>query len=411
MAPKTLQRLFCLGLASFVSLPAGAALAGRTPEVRVNQRTDFRQQNPATAFSPSGAALVVWENDQRGLRGVVFSREGVPGPELVLVENQAVDAQHVISRRQPAAVFLSEGTFGLAWTEEFSYQRHYPFIGETRVLDQDVYFQRFNTSGAAVSERQKVNTAISGREQNPRLVARGGRVIALWEDADGGVFTRSLENASAAAVQVSGPAGVNAAIAASAGNRYLAVWEGPDGRDTGVFARLLDGAGTPIAPAVRVNSQTAARQRRPAVTGDGSNGFLVVWQNDESTRKAYLLGRRVNAAGAPVGGDLAFDTPESGPVQMNPTVTQLSAGRFLVTWVAWPTLEEPSPSPGVHLAGRVFDLAANPRSAVLWISERRIDTNFRRTTVSTDGNGRLVAAWSTAAKGRLGIAARWLSAD
>jgi large repetitive protein len=410
MARKTLQPLLLLALAGFIASPSLATLEGRTAEVRVNQRTDFKQRNPATAFSPAGASMVVWENDQRGIRAVHFSRSGVAGTEIVLLENQAVDADHVISRRQPAIVFLSEGTFGLAWTEELSYEHHYPFIGESRLIDQDVYFQRFNTSGAAVGQRQKVNTATDQREGTPRLIARGGKVLALWEDAAGGVFVRSLESANAPAVRINGAAGANAAIAA-AGNRYLAVWEAEDGDTTGVFARLLDANGTPLAPASRLNTQVVGRQRRPAVSGDGNDGFFVAWQHDASTRDARLFGRRVTGAGALVGGELALATPGSGPVQMNPTVTLVSPGRFLVTWVAWPDWPQPIRYPGVFLGGRLFDLSGAPRSPVVWISERRIDTNFRRTTVSTDGNGRFVAAWSSAAGKLLGVAARWLVAD
>lgn len=403
MRPKTWSRLFAVAFLALFALPVCAELAPRGSELRVNSRTDFKQRNPATAFSTAGSALVVWENDQRGLRALFYGKNGqAAGPELTLIENQ-MSGEQIVSRREPAVAFLSENTFGLAWTEEVANLRYVPFLEQRQVLDQDVYFQRFNTAGVALSERIRVNNTTAGFQHLPRLISRGGNVLVVWEDAQGGIFARSL-GAGSEQVRINPAAGTGAVLAAS-DNRVLAVWEGQDESETGVFARLLDNAGKPAAAAFRVNTDVAGRQRRPSVASDAAGNFLVVWQTDLAKTESHLFGQLVGSAGNRIGGQVSFDTgAESGRVQMAPAVAASSApGRFLVTWLAWP-----NNLAGLKVAGREFNAAGAPLGNLFWVSERRIERNFRRTSVSPDGKGGYLVAWETILSDRQVIGARRL---
>jgi len=395
MRPKTSRRLFVAASLALFALPVFAGLAPKGAELRVNSRTDYKQRNPATAFSTTGSALVVWENDQKGLRALFYGKNGQPaGAELTLIENSSTPgSERIVNRREPAIAFLSENTIGVAWTEETANLRVVPFLEQRDVLDRDIYFQRFNGAGVPVGERIRVNTATAGFQSHPRLIARGGGVLVVWEDADGGIFGRWLGGPGGGQFKINEAAGAGVAIAAgtAGNNRYIAVWEGQDESETGVFARVFDNAGNAVGSAFRVNTDTAGRQRRPAVASDASGNFLVVWQTDLAKTESHLFAQYLGSGGNRIGGQRALNAgAESGMVQMAPAVVASAPGRFLVTWLAWPNNRA-----GLEIAGREFDAAGAAQGAVFWVSERRIERNFRRTSVSTDGKGGFLATWET----------------
>ena len=391
MRPKTWRGFLAVASLTLFALPVCAELAPRGTELRINSRTDYQQRNPATAFSSAGNALVVWENDQMGLRARFYGKGGqAAGAEITLVENTWVPAEErMVSRREPAVVFLSENTFGVAWTEEVAFQRSVPFMEQREVLEQDIYFQRFNGSGVPLGARVRVNSAATGFESHPRVIARGGNVLVVWEDAEGGILGRWL-NGQGGEFRLNQAPGTGVTLAA-ANNRFLAVWQGEDGSESGVFARLFDYNGNAVGAEFRVNTDTTFRQRRSSVATDAVGNFLVVWQTDFSKTESHLFAQLIGPAGGKVGGQLALDTGvESGKVQMAPAVAFSGNGRFLVTWLAWPFNRA-----GLKIAGREFNAAGAAQGGVFWVAERQIERNFRRTAVASDGKGGFLVAWET----------------
>jgi hypothetical protein len=412
MTTNIVRKLLVVLVLALLALPALAELGPEGRELRVNQRTDFRQRNPAVAFAPSGRALAVWENDQRGLRGQFFAVSGQPaGGELTLVANQALAGLPaegtVISRREPALVFVSENELALAWTEETAYVRTAIFIEDRQVLDQDIVVQRFNAAGLPVGERIRVNTAEKGREANPRLIANGQGLLVVWDDAAGGVFGRFLGPKATGVFRLNADEtiGTLPAVVKGANNRYLAVWQGNDGSESGIFARLFDSTGAGIGSELRVNTNTVGRQRRHSVAPGADGSFFVVWQHDVSRIESHLFAQQIGRAGNFVGGEIALgvDPDEDHLIQMAPSVVSTGPDRFLVTWMTFL-----SPWSGVLIAGREVDANGTHLGEMFLVSERQIERNFRRTAIAADSRGGFLAAWETVAKGRVGIGARRL---
>ena len=390
MRPKTWPRFLAIASLTLFALPVCAELAPRGKELRVNSSTDYQQRNPVTAFSSTGNALVVWENDQMGLRARFYGKGGQPGAEFTLAENTWSPAEErMVSRREPSVVFLSENTFGVAWIEEVANLRWVPFMETREILDQDIYFQRFNGNGVPLGARIRVNSAATGLEGHPRVMARGGNILVTWEDAEGGILGRWL-NGQGSEFRLNQAPGTGVSLAA-ANNRFLAVWQGDDGSESGVFARLFDFAGNAVGAEFLVNTDTEFRQRRSSVAADAAGNFLVVWQTDFAKTESHLFAQLIGPGGNKVGGQRALDTGvESGNVQMAPAVAFSGGGRFLVTWLAWPFNRA-----GLKIAGREFNAAGAAQGGVLWLSERQIERNFRRTAVATDGKGGFLVAWET----------------
>src|SRR5215203_6321682 len=88
--PTMRKRAFRLAIVlSLLAFPVLAEIQPLGSPFRVNQTSDFKQKNPVAAFAASGNALVVWENDQNGLRGAFQRLDGTAvSGQLTLVANE-----------------------------------------------------------------------------------------------------------------------------------------------------------------------------------------------------------------------------------------------------------------------------------------------------------------------------------
>jgi hypothetical protein len=184
-----------LWLTALALLPALAApvLAQPRPvgdEFRVNGITESKQHNPVAAFNAAGSALVVWENENLGLRARFYGRDGAPQTgELALVANQKLTTVPVqgteVLRKDPAVAFLAGGEFLLAWTEERDDVQSDIFIERRTVLDRDVYVQKFSAAGVAQGAPVRLNTTTAGFQSVPKILVRNGLdAVVVWQSDD-----------------------------------------------------------------------------------------------------------------------------------------------------------------------------------------------------------------------------------
>jgi hypothetical protein len=408
----------CVAALILLAVPVAAEVQPQGRELRVNRRIDFKQLNPASAFSPSGGAVVVWENDQRGIRGLFYAPGGWPsGAEATLVGNQAPASVPfsgpVVYHRQPAAAFLANGQFLLAFTEERGFLRSEPFFEQREVHDRDIFVQRFSVGGAPLGEKVRVNTTLAGFQQEPRLIAQKGGFLAVWEDGStGGIVGRALNGSGqpvGAEIEISESDGLRPAVAANSKGQVLVTWDGNDGNALGIFARVLDADAKPVGPEFRVNTDTAFRQARPAVAADKAGNFLVVWQGEHPELWVgffYLYGQTVGAGGNLIGPQVRLyrGSLGDGSPQIAPSLTAMPGGHFLLAWLTW------KDGTDFQAAGVELNALGSPIGEGFWITERGVQRNFRDIALAGDGAGKFLAAWETAER-RRGINARRLGAD
>lgn len=383
-------------------LPAWSGVLPQGPELRVNRQLESKQRNPVAAFAGTGSSVVVWESEGLGLRAFFYAPGGGASTgEVTLVANRTLSGipaeGETVSRRQPAVAFLPSGELALAWVEERAYVRVDYFIQDRQVLDQRIAFQRFTANGQPIGSARILTTAAAGFQHEPRIALLGGKILVVWEGAEGGGLSGRLLNAAGRPlgdeIAIAGTGAIRAAVAISR-NQALVTWEAPDGNDTGIFAQMFSAAGDPIGPSFRVNSSTVDRQRRAAVTAGPDGSFLVLWQSRgrvAAVIEERIFGQLVGAAGNLIGGQFQLDTgAESGYVQMAPAIAPAPGGRFLVTWLAWP-----NNLAGLEIAGREIDVNGQAAGELFWLTDQRIERNFRKTSIATDGAGRFLMPWET----------------
>ena len=134
-----------------------------------------------------------------------------------------------------------------------------------------------------------------------------------------------------------------------AADQHLVVWSGSDGAGSEIFARLLDGAGTPLTTQFRISDMGPpaaagfAAEEPDVAYNARRDEYLVVWRGDDSAGPLVddefeIFAQRLSAAGDEVGaddrrisdmgpdGDTAY-TAENPDVTYNPTSDQ-----YLVAW-------------------------------------------------------------------------------
>ena len=121
---------------------------------------------------------------------------------------------------------------------------------------------------------------------------------------------------------------------------YVIFWD--DNRYTGIDADLdvirgqrYDAGGNPIGSEFVVSSAPSGQQKNPSATTLSNGNFVVVWEDTSSTAAdtsgSSIRARLFNSDGVPQGSEFVVNTTTSGD-QIQPSVSALSGGGFVVTW-------------------------------------------------------------------------------
>ena len=169
--------------------------------------------------------------------------------EVALVANAAWSAlpgsAPVVFHLDPAVLFLPSGDFLVAWAQEKGNLEWTIFFENLQVKSQEIMVQRFNSTGAASGPAYMVSVPGPSLKDNPELalLPGGAGVLVTW---------------------AGGP--VSPAVAGQAG----------------VYTRLLNESGEPVADQVEVD-QTAAgwTASLPALRVAADGGYLVAWDSQQ----------------------------------------------------------------------------------------------------------------------------------
>ncbi len=126
--------------------------------------------------------------------------------------------------------------------------------------------------------------------------------------------------------------GENARVASNPGSASLVVWEAEDLDDGGVFARILDFAGSPSGEVFPVNVATTEDQDQPDVAALANGDFVVVWRSAHLAEET-VQARRFSRDGIPLGGEFRVDME---PVAASDPAIAAddSSGGFVIVWAA-----------------------------------------------------------------------------
>ncbi|HRI13468.1 MAG TPA: hypothetical protein PLX89_10715 [Verrucomicrobiota bacterium] len=301
----------------------------------------------------------------------------------------------------------------------------------------------------------RVNENGVGDQENPQVASlAGGGSLIVWQSGKRGAQTivgrvmRSDGRFAGPEFQISGAGTDHREPAVSVGTTgVLVVWaaEGVDGSMLAVQGRRLSPEGIPTEQPFVINQYTDYHQRSPAVAALAQGGFVVAWisEHQRFENSVDVYSRLIPGAGAPEAAETLVNFSERPCA--TPAVVSLPNGGYLAAWaehdssvpgVVWDVYSRAvGPGGGAIGAGsrlntRQQGLQSNPRLAATgdqvlavyrsaggdgygdgvvgqWLTtdgahvgdefvvNSRTAGDQLTATVASDGENRIVVAWST----------------
>ena len=124
------------------------------------------------------------------------------------------------------------------------------------------------------------------------------------------------------------------------GGGFVVTWrdDNPDAGDSSgssIKAQIYDSSGNPVGGELLINSTYPASQEDPAVTATANGGFVVTWVDSSGlggdASGSSIKARLFNSDGTAIADEFLVNTATAS-VQIQPSITTLSDGRFAITW-------------------------------------------------------------------------------
>ncbi|HQA10867.1 PKD domain-containing protein, partial [Zoogloea sp.] len=339
---------------NIVQNPDGAVLFG--PE-RVVSRTAASGNQPSTQSDAAiahlaGGGYVVSYVDSSGLDGsasAVYARV-YDANDNALGDPFRVNVVTANTQDEPDVVGLSGGGFAVVWRSN----------GNTAAdANQDnsgygVYMRRFDASGTALDAADlRVNTSTPGSQYQPAVAqsSDGGYIVAWYNDnvRDGQYYDIYFQRFDASGAAVGGETRANTsvptnnfiaqhepaiALLSGASGDFVITWrdDQQDGDGSGIFAQRFNADGSKDGTEFQVNTYITSSQYDPSIAALKDGGFVISWTSsgqDGSGEGVYA--QRYGSDGQPVGAEFRVNYLVSG-TQYHSSVTGLVNGGFVVTW-------------------------------------------------------------------------------
>ncbi|MBE9178008.1 cadherin domain-containing protein [Oculatella sp. LEGE 06141] len=309
-----------------------------TNEILVNTVEEYTQWSPSLAIDSSGNFVVVWDSQDEvieeelyfGVYGQRFSFAGNKlGAQFQVNTYQDDDQQH------SSVSILGTGEFIVVWDSFFQ-------PGDNN--SYGVYGQRFNNVGGTTGGETLINTTTAGSQRDPVVgVDSLGNYVVVWRGDGPGADTNDIyfQRFNSSGGVLTGETLVNAAnnnfdsqpaLAVNASGMFAIAWMQQISGNDEVFVRLYDSSGTAIGSVpTQVNTTTTSAQNLPKVAIDNSGNFVVVWESSAGGT-IDLIGRKFNSAGVPITAEFlvsssAVGNQSAASIAMHPT-----DGSFVVAW-------------------------------------------------------------------------------
>ena len=218
---------------------SGATVGG---EFQVNLTSGSHQDRPRVAMHEDGSFVATWTG--KGEKDIFVRQFGASG--VALGDEFRINTTTLHEQNESAIAIDAFGNFVVAWTSENQ-------EGDNG-NDGNVYFQRYDSSGAERGGEVRVNTTTAGDQRHPSIAMDGaGNIVVAWTSF--------------------GEAGDDAAV----GN---------------VYRQAFDVTGTAVGTPLRVNTTSAGDQRIPAVAMNVYGDAVVVWSGNGSGDTAGVFAQR-----------------------------------------------------------------------------------------------------------------------
>ena len=360
-------------------------------EFGVNTYTYNPQMVPNVVTLDGGGFVITWasyyqDNSGYGVYGQRYDADGnTLGGEF------RVNTYTISDQFEPSATALDGGGFFVTWSS----------MGQDG-SNWGVYGQRYDANGGQVGGEVRINTTTDYHQlwQDATTLADGS-VVVTWGSAfqdtwGNGIYGQRFDPAGNA---VGGEFQINTYtandqmvpdVAALKDGGFVVTWYsyGQDNSQYGVYGQRYDADSRAVGSEFQVNTYINHHQLNPAVTGLNDGGFVVTWQSYNQDNSGYgVYGQRYDAEGARAGNEFQINTYYNNFQQM-PEVTALADGGFVVAWQSYPQ----DGSTGIY--GQRYDADGNTVGDEFRINDITAGDQARPSIAARDDGGFVVTWYS-----------------
>ena len=287
-----------------------------------------------TARLNDGGYIAIWASNSdgsgHGIYGQRFDANDVKVGLSFLINTTTSGYQYM-----PDVVALNDGGFTVTWSQ-----------WQGAALEHDIYMQRYNSSSNKIGGEKRLNNFTSTHQAYSKLIILdNGEMVATWTsqqnsssyeiyanrfDLNGNALSNEFKVNTYDAGHQFEPQ-----ITKLANGNYVIAWEdqnGQDGSDYGVYAQVFNSSSTKIGSEFRINTYTNAKQWKPSLAALNGGGFVSVWESDGQDGSSLgIYGQRFDDSGNKVGSEFSVNA-YTASWQAEADVISLAGGGFVVTW-------------------------------------------------------------------------------
>ena len=290
----------------------------------------------------------------------------------------------------PSVAALPGGGFVACWTS-----------GGQDGSGYGIYGQLFDAKGKKANGEFRVNTHTEANQSLPNVAAlAGGGFVVCWSSIEqigmsAGIYGQAFD---ALGEKVNDEFRVDthtnewqwdASVAALPGGGFVVCWWGigQDGSNHGVYGQVFDGSGKKTGVEFQMNTCQYDWQSYPSVTALTEGGFVVCWDNrGQGDFSLDIHGQVFDTNREKKGTEFRVNTYTEYQ-QVNPSVSALPGGGFVVCWMS---NEQDGSGYGVY--GQVFDASGEKENSEIQVNTCK-EGDQRYPIVSALPEGGFVVVW------------------
>ncbi len=389
------------------AVPADAQFVPSGDELQVNVYTPGYQKVRDVARLASGEFVVAYESEWVDIVGRRLDAVGQPlGTEFMINVDTA-------TAKSGARIAVNPGGgFTVAWRSYFQ--------------DGDrwgVFARSFDAFGSPVTAEFQVNTYTAGDQTRPDIETLApGAFVVVWsscaatttlcempffgvggQDGNGpGIIGQRID---AAGTKIGTEFQVNSyttnvqvdpALAVAPFGEFFVAWSSAP---QGIVGRRFDANGLAAGTEAQLSVVTAGTHSRPQVASNASGEFLVVWRHQIAPSPSAVFGRRVDALGTPIDGEIVVNDTDALERSTPESIAATPDGGFVVTFAQ-----------DRDVYGRAFDTNGLAKGPQLLLNDVLESTQLA-SHVAVDTNGNFVVGWESYASDQSEVVARHFCSD
>jgi len=255
------------------------------------------QQYPQMISDGSGGAIITWKDGRGGTYDIYAQRVNSAGAVQWTANGVVICAA---ADAQESPYIVSDGSSGAIITWQ-----------DFRSGTADIYAQRINSTGVVQWTADGVAICTAADTQGlSQLISDGsGGAIIAWSDYRGGnwdVYAQRINStgivqwaANGVVISSAGSMQYNERLVSDGSNGAIIVWQdNRNGTDFDIYAQRVNSSGTVqwtangVAVSVASNDQTT-----PQIISDGSSGAIITWQDFRGGTYYDIYAQRINSSG------------------------------------------------------------------------------------------------------------------